>query len=769
MGRIDTPGRCMIRRAGSAGPAVMLLLLLSGPVWTAADDSRPIIRQTPFDLLTLRSAGREFRLVPLALKPRRPVAIEGRQGSLLVQLQDRPEQQYQIKFSDIRSITLYEQLVMEQAQSLVDQNQYDKANEYYDFLLAREPKYPGLAEAKAKCMFREAEYWESRSRYDNALAVLLALQQKMPRYPGLKAGMTRVVGQRVAECLSTDQTVSARRLLEQLDQIYPGTKLVADRRQDLLAVAQQSLAASRAAESSGKLAMAYRQVRAALDAQPDLAGAASWVRALTRRHPMVRVAVHTLSEEKSTSRSWSSRRDRLLEASPLAGCHSFDVDGMPRYRSSVIQWRREGSNWLLQLPAHSGAHQSTAAPTIWDVVSELAGDGPGDDALLARYWDRHGAHMRVRDEGTAVLSLDRPAPLWPSMLAQMAIRPTSAVRSAQETPAPLFTPGPYAIAERETGRVVYAARSEQTSFVPTQPHQMILRRFDEPAEAIDALRNGQVDVIDRLMPWQTASVGTLKGIRLLEYGQPTMHLLLFHPDSPWMRSRHLRRAVRLALDRPQMLRKLLGGGGSDRGRVVRGLIPRGEDLPAGSDGEEPNQQLAAVLLQLGSNNVAEPTEPSDNRPPLTLVYGDSGVTDRVVPWIAEQLGLSGHGWTVELSKRPGASPFSASGDEWDLWYLEWPAMDPALAALELWGPNGIYEGRDGLLTEHVNQLLDATTRSDVLTALNAIRDRVEDQQWIVPLWSLDEFAAVAGSVEGLPGGMATLFQEVQAWHIREEP
>ncbi len=199
-----------------------------------AQEPPSLIDAEPYDVITLKEDGQQFKLLPLEMATRRPLSPASASSTLLVRLLKRPEQQYQIKWADIESLQLFEELVLAEAAKLVEKKLFDDAYEYYEFVKRRAPTFPGLAEAVRLCMFREAENWQQLGQYQHVLSLLNEVYDQDARYPGLQQALGVAVDRLVEQYFSAEQNAAVRVLLAELDAKYPGHGVVAKRRQQLI-------------------------------------------------------------------------------------------------------------------------------------------------------------------------------------------------------------------------------------------------------------------------------------------------------------------------------------------------------------------------------------------------------------------------------------------------------------------------------------------------------------------------------------------------------
>ena len=203
-----------------------------------------IIDQEPHDQLVLKGDVRVFKLMPLDMAKREPVSGKDPDDVLVIRLADRPEQKYQVKWSAIERVELFEELVLREASRLVAGKQYEEAHEYYVFLHRRDPEFPGLSAARQSCLLSEARHWLDQKRAPQALVVLRELWEQNRDYPELRQAIGTAVDQMVEGYFGAGQDAAARELVEQLAARYPDHEVVVARRQQL--VACRSVPADRA-------------------------------------------------------------------------------------------------------------------------------------------------------------------------------------------------------------------------------------------------------------------------------------------------------------------------------------------------------------------------------------------------------------------------------------------------------------------------------------------------------------------------------------------
>ena len=165
-----------------------------------------IIDRTPFDQLILKRGGGEaLDVEPLTL-PQRPLATVPVDGSLRVQLLDRPGEEFEVTWTDVAGVRVYEELLLAEAGRLTAAGNFDEAYDYFAKLSAEYPSLPGLKNAVSDYLRRNALALYQSGEHDRALALLVTLHQRNPAYDGLANAVQTVAGEII-------QRVSARRQL----------------------------------------------------------------------------------------------------------------------------------------------------------------------------------------------------------------------------------------------------------------------------------------------------------------------------------------------------------------------------------------------------------------------------------------------------------------------------------------------------------------------------------------------------------------------------
>ncbi len=742
-----------------------LAIIGSALIWSAlllrnvSADQR-IIDQPPHDLLTLKKDAQTFKIVPLELKRRVPLRAQDRDEWLVIQLLKRPEQRYQVRWADIERVQLFEELVLAEAAELAAAGDFDTAYEHYRFVEKRAPEFPGLATARHQCMFREAEHWLGQGKYANALVLLNELYRLAPRFSGLKEASGRVVDRMVEEYLAAGQHVAGRELLDSLAAKYPSHDVVQRRRQQLVQLANNVYDTARAATDVGKLREAHALTRSALRIWPDLEKTQRLAAELGQKYPVVRVGVRAPyggGLELTVPPRWTEQRCRTLVDGYLYLPDSYGAEGV-KYRSRIVSGHSDAGRTTLSVRA--GVHWPGGKLPVSsaDVASQIV--ARGEPSMLA------SARVPLTAVVESIQMVDATAleivwkaepPLWQALL-QIPIRRDDGRAPGVGDQTRL---GAYQAKQDEDGAWRFMLGQHAYGINARQPREISETVFADTLSALRALRTQEIQLYDRVVPWDVSNVRAYDEVRLVPYAAPTVHMLIPNPRSQKLASRIVRRALSLALDRSRILRDDLGDGKVLAGAVLSGPFPQGYGSDAAIQNDQRDARQAAALLNGPFAALGDRT--------ITLVHPPDPVARRAVRAIQTQWNLNGIGVELVSVESPGGDLRRGPGRPWDLWYLEWNGMEPWSDAVWLLGRESIAGQSDPQLQAMVDDLQLAATWDEACAKLRALHRYVARTQAIIPLWQINEFAAVRRDIEGVGDKPVTLYQNVDQWKVKLKP
>lgn len=707
---------------------LVLTALLASAVAAPAAEQR-LFEHEPYDRLKLNDKqGTVLRLVLVDL-PGRSVPRNPDPKSLLrVRLFERPDRPYEVAWGDVAELRLWEQLLLDEAQRLVAERRFVEAFDFFVYLRREHPKLPGLDEAETAALVAEIEHDLSGDRPQAAMARVLRLQQRNTLHPQLAELMTSAAELLVADDLKHDRPRAARLTVERLARQFPKHPRTTTLQAALADESAKQLASANRALDERRYSSAADAAQTAAVLANDAGPALDVYRRAVEAYPVLRVGVVETVRSSSGPHpvpSWAQRRVAPLERRPTLE-PTFSGGNPPRadYVGDANRWEADDRDPLrFRLHLGGGPFDPSAADAAARLAAAARPDVPTSRPDLVALAPRSS----VVDPRTLILDFARPHPRPEALIADVLAAPPVGIVFAQRRPAP------YPVASVADDVVVRTRSTAATG----GPAEIVERRFADEVQAAAALSAGEVDVVDRIAPWQTTELGRKRELRLVRYAAPSVHLLVFNGAQPrWQRS-ELRRAVAYALDRESILRNHLQPERTDpSARLTDGVFPIGRtnDDPLGyaydaTGPSRPYDPMRAFLLA----QLVESDAPTAS--PLVLTHPATATAAKACIRIAaylRQVGLA-----VEL--RPAASDDApTAADAADLAYVVVSSCEP-LVEVQLWfGPGGLVNLDSRALDSALAQAARAESFATARAALFEVQRVLHDEALVVPLWQLPE-------------------------------
>lgn len=722
-----------------------------------------LLDRLPFDQIILKEGGKTIDVVTLEL-PQRPLANIPAEGSLNVRLLDSPTEEFEVSWSSVARIRIFEEVLLEEAKRLTTAGNFDEAYDYYARLAAQYPSLTGLNEAISDYLRQNALALYQAKQHDRALAILLTLHQRNPNYAGLSAAVETVASEIIESYLRDGNYTAARSVLEFWQSQFRGlgAETAAGWQRRFEAAASRELEAATKLLQEKNYIAARRAVAKATAIWPKLAAAAEVVAQIDREFPFVNVGV--------------------LEASPREPQHRLDC--WPALRTSRVMQRLLSE--LVDFGAEGGIYHSPYGKF------ELDESGRGltltlDPALIAAGPESELSAAGLARYLLATTKHDHPwyRPDFANLLAGISIAPDAVElhfnRIYVRPEALLQIPPPidskqFEIAEYAPSQVVFAA-SPGTTAASGGLRAIVEQTLTNDEAAIEAIVSGEIDVLDRVPPWQVERLRGVKGIRVESYRLPTVHVLIPNTNRPILAKREFRRALCFGIDRRGILNSVLLGGTTQAGfEVISGPFPAGTSLSdplrygyssrIAPRAYEP--RLAAILSTVAWAAVNNPTGKKKDAPAelpelpeLTLAHPIDPVARIACQSIQMQLARAGI--RVKLLEF-SADQLLAGGVDCDLRYAELAVWEPLVDARALMGPGGLAgDIQSPYLQTALRQLDDASNWNDVRARLAELHDIAHHELPMIPLWQTVNFFAYRESLRGIGETPVVLYQNIESW------
>ncbi len=738
----------------------------------------PLFQQEPYDEIVLDELNDNavLQVFPLDFPDRRKPDPFPKGGKIEVRLLDRPESRYEVLWNSIEHIFLFNELVLKKANELVKLGRLDEAYDYFDYLLENEPKLSGLDAAIGDYLYEEAKASQVKGRYHEALAVLRELYDHDRQHEGLQRALGVVTETMVEQHLADDNYWTARQMLRNLAKMSPDHAVVAKWEGKFRAEAAALLDEGRKAKTAGDLREAHRCGRELMRVWPDLPEGREFVDAVQREYPRVVVGVTlpAATDDPAQWQDWAVRRSSPLTCQTLMQFVGRGTEGGEYYCPfGEIEIQELGLRLALQVDPQRSARAGAPGLTGYELARQLLALAEPGHPGYRRDWSELHPRVSVREVYGVDVDIGRPHVRPEALLRTVVVDSTvgSGSNGASGSHGASASCGAYTVESRSEEEVVYVANPGY-SLGPRQPREIVERYYRKEAEALSALERRQIDVLDRVNPWDLDKFGPLKDVLVEPYGVPSVHCLVPNVNRPFTGRREFRRAIEYGIPRDRILQRLLRNREVSGCQVISGPfspgIPPDDPLDYAYDRSikpRPYQaQLAIALAQVALLEVAEAMKKQgvevDKIPEIVLAHPPHEIARVACQSIQRQLGLIDI--PVTLRELPGGVPATIP-DDVDLLYVELAMCEPVVDARRLLGEEGLSGGSSTFMSQALRQLDEATDWAQVAARLRYIHWLAQKETAVIPLWQLVDHFAYHRSLKGLGSGPVSLYQNVETW------
>jgi len=738
-------------------------ILLTTAVWFCAAWLSPVtlrgqddlLEAEPYDELLLNGETKSLKLVPIEMKQRRPLAELKLKADddIVVRLLEKPDRPYKVKWSEVSSVRLFEEMLLDRASRQVEMGQFDLAVEYYLLLERKFPTFPGVAEGYQKCLFTEAGFWARKAKFEQSFVLLNELYRRNNQYAGISRALDVTVDKIVEQRIAAGQFEAARLLLDEQEKKFADSEVVKSRRQEIIKLAEQSLTDAKQALADGQMRNAYLLTTEAMKRWPNLAGGAETLKAINEKYPIVIVGVE---QDKITTGDplfgdWVARRQRRLTTRLVAEATGFQSPSGATYQLPFVFVDSNDQETKLSLREGLQWNDGRAVAAD-DLATLLVSQEPG---LSIKPLSGIGSGLEITQPDARTICLQIAGlPAGFSGRLQAELQPWDASAGAE---AGIFAP--YARVVSEAGGTSFVANQKYFALQPAQPLEVIEQRFGSAGTAIRGLRQGDFAAIDRILSWDLDKFMAQTDLEVLPYAAPTVCLLVVNPHSQVFSNLSRRRAIAFGVNRQRIVASVLFPEGEAHAKLISGPFPHGyayDDRVAEVE-YDPRQFL--LMLQVANDALASEKTPSNAKPEITIAFPASQIGRRVCGEIQKHLQLGANVRLRELTDR-----FDFANDpDWDLLYVEAYAMDPVVDAFRLFGAGSL----TGMTSPFLQSLLDRLSAARDLEAagiiLKELHAHVQAQQLVIPLWELTEFFAKSKNLQGCANERISFYQDVEQW------
>eukprot|EP00913_Durusdinium_trenchii_P028490 g26718.t1 len=707
---------------------------------------------------------------------------------------DNPEKV--IHISHIDQVIHHEDLQLRRIGMLQDAGELELSYSLLFNLKRNRPTWPTIAHYENRQLFTEAR---ERFKANNPISALFRLERihtSNSKFAGLKQFIGEVADRLITDAINQKDYRRARHYIGRLRRREPDHSVYQKWKSQLEGEAGKLLEVARNAAKAKKHEDAATAAMAAVNIWPATPGLRGAYDAMTRRFQTLNVGVISFSGENPAYflPTEADRREKYLTQTSMFEAKGFTFE--PTHDDVIHYQTRYFSEWepkdlgrqiLFKLRAQREYFDPQPAVTSSSIASTLRArldpKGPHYDERLASYVKSFTVHspteleirfsrVPARVESVLNFPLIRPARRDDKVADAKGTTPVSVggetVKASNAIDSPRFTP--YRPVEWTDSRRAYRRFIPEPEDVPENRYhvgQVVEHKFKSYEEAIQALKRGKIQMLAHVRPWEVDLLKKDDRFDVRQYALPTTHVLQFNPESDTLKSREVRRALRYALDREDMLRKIalrLEGdpGPSPKGRVISSPFPSNNYATKLGIKPMKHDLVLALALKvvmsrahervhhvgLGSSMAMAITPTAEKEgwmPTLRMLIppGDivRGVAEKCVEtW--DRIGIK----VVIVTQAPGKEP-----PQWDIMYRTIKMVDPVV---DLW-PFLTFDDRARVeslthlpdwLRQELIRLDVARDWAQVTRSLGELHEHMQLQALMIPLFEVDDYLAIRNTI-----------------------
>lgn len=736
--------------------------------------------QEPFDNVILDKANDNalLKVMPLQFPERKRPPDSARVGKLKLRLFDERDDEYEVMWRNVERIELFEELVLAEANRLVNQaaefsaaarpadaeRALDEAYEFFLWLLRYYPGTIGLPDGVQGYLYVNAGSLFKSGRVAEAFGVLEELYQQNPAYQhrgttatGV-AAMEAVGGRLVKGYVDRQDYRSARLLLERLEKSY-GNKLalIGTWRSQLTGIAAEKRDAAQAALTQKQFRLAHDTSREMMKVWPRISGGRELILEIARQYPLVVVGVTqpaSYHDPASFDNPAARRTGRLMFRTLLEFKSRGAEGGKYEFLFGTVQQSDDRRQLQLLLDPSAAAANWTGFDVARELLNLADPAGPRYDPA----WASLMSNIVVQSSSQVAVNLRRPHVL-PQALLQTRTAATDQAAAR------------YAVAEKTA-----AEQRFEPVHAGVEPKPVIVEHlYAEPREGVDALLKGKVDMLEFVLPNDALRLKADPAIVVGQYDFPTLHVLIPKTDHPFLGNKTFRRAVVYAINRPVILHKgLLGDTAIPGCRVISGPLPAGiSGTDASAYAYDQNiaalpydPVMAMILLKLTENQLGtiadEKKEAAPELKELRIAHPPLELPRFVCKQIQAQLELVGiKSKLVELPTGQTADPKG----EFDLRYCELMIREPLVDLRRIFGTGGVAEAKSPYLQLALRQLEEAGNWKEVRDRLHELHRLMYEEANVIPLWQMVDHFAYQRGLTNVNERPVFLYDNVEQWRV----
>ena len=735
--------------------------LVTGACDAAEPAAELLCDQVPYDEieLTAESGGAVLKVEPFDFESNRQLEPD---DEIEIRLLGRPEARYRLARQHIARVTSFAERVLAEARQLANEQRYAEAERDFRFLSSHAAGLAELPAALEDFAWRRAQDALVGASPERSLVLLQEVWRISPQKPGLSQAYRQATDLLVERWAREEKWRAVRRLVEQFRSRFPREErdAVSHWAKLLASAAEQHMEAARQALAASDVVAAAEQLRVALQCRPNLAPPKTLLAQVLAEHPVVWVGVQQLGQDPLDW--WSERRHDTLLARRLVR-PSLD-DGELHSPFGQLSTSDKGRRVEFLADPSSGDAAADGSALLAELATRLGAAATGGTPAFCPDWADSLVSLGMPASNRLVVEFRRPPLHLAAWLRLPALGPNVGERAA-DTRQSL---GSYRAGAQTDGKVIYryAGRAARGA----QPEQIVERSYAGGEAMLQALAANQIDLAERVGPWELPRWGTTPGISMIPYRQPTLHLLVIKTNEPRVKERDLCRGLSCAIDRDAILRSDLLAG-----RPVAGCTtidsPFGDSAGRSSGARagasaprlaKYNPELGRALLQQALRSSQAPGSRQSRPLRIGLAATAGEAARRGAAAIVRQL------VALDVAAEIVSEPASAATQA-DFEFVEFVFDEPTVDVQALVNRGGLWLKPSAEAERLLRQIAEATSLDDARVGLDDLAGELRSVGAVVPLWQIVEYVAVHSSLSGVGERPGTLYERIQDWRIAGRP
>lgn len=747
------------------------------------DIEKPLLEGEPFDLIQLDDAN-NGALIRIVAQENLTLPFP-EQGDLVFEFLQDSEGLLQTPYRSIAKYEPFNDLVVDEAIEFLDSRQYGKAFRNLLYVYDRGGKNDRqLVETLRTCLFQDAKKRFENEEFELALSIFEDLYQDKPNFkvPGINRDLVDIIiacydgilrqkfeDQRYEAIKETVRGLKVRygRAAESLTKGWD--KRFDDKAVKLLAQAKELAQAGRGREAHIKAKQAERT-------SPGRKDTENVQEALMNEFPLIVVGVSQSTDQPDPNKlnDWAARRiGRLIQRRLIEITGLSDEGARYEFLNGTIN--RIDDVGLVYAIDIDPTLKKLGVPKISaiELANRLLSNANPNSSMFDPTWRRILKTVELVSDTRVIITLQRPFVRPEALMKvgypQQNLANDSDSDSDQNGDQTRDQNGVYVLINKDSMFSTFELNPRYQAREDQQHPVIIEQFFRTNSDAVDALLRGELDVVDRIPPADTARLKETPDIQVRPYLVPTVHFLIPKIRGDLAENFRFRSALSTAIPRDSIVVDVIGGG-----KKLDGCDPITGPFPLGGDDNDQisygydlrvkplqfSEKLSMVLTKLAIN---KPGASEEIKPPsIVMAHPSSSTATACAQAIARAWNAVGIGTTLR-SLPPGET--TPPDNQWDILYAETFIEEPLIDAVRLFGDNGLAKNITAPAEQSLRNVVTSQTWQGACLALRNIHRQVSVDLSVIPLYQVKEHYAFRSNVYNIGRNLIHLYQNVDRWKI----